>query len=99
MSVSRIVKDHKSHRMPGKILQSGKCREDVFPIKSGGKYINRESWYNRGTGQVEDREWSEGPSNAFCKGHLRVIVSSTEAYRQNFDAIQWEKKTEVARCH
>ena len=90
MSVSRICKDHKSHRISGKILQSGKCREDVFPIKTGGKYINKEAWYNRANGKVEDREWDEGPSNQFCRGHLKVVVSPSDAYRANFDMINWD---------
>jgi len=91
MGISRIAKDHKSHRIAGRILQSGKCRDSVFPIKSGGKYYNRESWYNRATGKIEDRDWGEGPSNQFCAGHLKVVMSSTEAYRQNFDIIRWER--------
>jgi len=92
MAGGRIVKDHKSHRISGKILQSGKCKDDVFPVKTGGKYINKEAWYNRTTNKIEDRNWDEGPSNRFCEGHLKVTVTSTEAYRKGFELIVWKNK-------
>ena len=78
--------------MLGKQLaRNDKLKEAVIPVKTGGKYFNRESFFNIKTGKTEDREWSEGPTNSFCEGYLREFSTPSEAFRSNFDLIKWER--------
>jgi len=65
------------------------CKERIIPIKEGGKYYQEEAFANLETGEVENVEWDNNPSNEFYRrGDWAVkVFPVSELYRKNYKEV------------